>query len=135
MKNKKDNLRIILDNVKTIAVVGASSNKDRDSFKVMKFLQELGYKIFPVNPNIHNSSILGQECYPDLSAIKEKIDMVNVFRATEHIPSIANEAIKIKAKIFWTQEGLYSVEAEKIANNAGLKVIMDQCPKKILENK
>ena len=60
--------------------------------------------------------------------------MVDVFRAVEYIPSIVNEAIKIKAKIFWTQEGLYSEEAETIANNAGLKVVMDQCPKKILEN-
>ena len=134
MENKKDNLRSILDSVETIAVVGASSKQDRDSYKVMKFLQNFGFKIFPVNPNIHNIKILGQECYPDLLTIKERIDMVDVFRAVEYIPSIVNEAIKIKAKIFWTQEGLYSEEAETIANNAGLKVVMDQCPKKILEN-
>ena len=132
MKNNKHNLRLILDNVKTIAVVGASSKADRDSYRVMKFLKDFGYKIFPVNP--YNNRILGQECYPDLSTIKERIDMVDVFRAIEHIPRIANEAIKIKAKIFWTQEGLYCEEAEKIAKSAGLKVIMDQCPKKILEN-
>ena len=135
MKNKQGNLRLILDSIETIAVVGASSKPNRDSYKVMKFLQDFGYRIFPVNPNIHNIRILGQECYPNLSAIKERIDMVNVFRSIEHIPSIANEAIKIKAKILWTQEGLYSEEAEKIANNAGLKVIMDKCPKKILENR
>tara|TARA_Y100000768_G_C23388768_1_gene411904 strand:+ start:66 stop:473 length:408 start_codon:yes stop_codon:yes gene_type:complete len=134
MENKKDNLRSILDSVETIAVVGASSKQDRDSYKVMKFLQDFGFKIFPVNPNIHNIKILGQECYPNLLTIKERIDMVDVFRATEYIPSIVNEAIKIKAKIFWTQEGLYSEEAETIANNAGLKVVMDQCPKKILKN-
>tara|TARA_B100000989_G_scaffold19558_1_gene12872 strand:+ start:4296 stop:4703 length:408 start_codon:yes stop_codon:yes gene_type:complete len=134
MKNKKDNLRLILDHVETIAVVGASSNPERDSYKVMKFLQDFGYRIFPVNPNIQNTKILGQQCYPDLSAIKERIDMVDVFRAKEHISSIVDAAIKIKAKIFWTQEGLYSEEAETIASNAGLKVIMDQCPKKILEN-
>ena len=134
MKNTKDNLRSILDSVETIALVGASSKQDRDSYKVMKFLQDFGYKIFPVNPNIQNTRILGQKCYPDLSAIKERVDMVDVFRAIEHIPRIANEAIKIKATIFWTQEGLYSEEAETIASNAGLKVIMDQCPKKILEN-
>ena len=134
MKNKKDNLRLILDHVETIAVVGASSKPDRDSYRVMKFLQDFGYRIFPVNPNIHNTNILGQECFPDLSSIKERIDMVNVFRAIKYIPTIANEAIKIRAKIFWTQEGLYCEEAKKIANNAGLKVIMDQCPKKILEN-
>ena len=135
MENKKVNLRLMLHHVKTIAVVGASSKPDRDSYRVMKFLQDFGYRIYPVNPNIHNTRILGQECFPDLSSIKERIDMVNVFRAIEHIPSIASEAIKIKAKIFWTQEGLYSEEAETIAKNAGLKVIMNQCPKKILENK
>tara|TARA_Y100000768_G_scaffold5097_1_gene3619 strand:- start:94 stop:501 length:408 start_codon:yes stop_codon:yes gene_type:complete len=135
MKNKIDNLKLILDHVETIAVVGASNKTYKDSYKVMKFLKDFGFRIFPVNPNIHNTRILGQECYQTLSDIKQRIDMVNVFRAIEHIPSIANEAIKIKAKIFWTQEGLYSEEAETIANNAGLKVIMDQCPKKILENK
>ena len=135
MENKKDNLKLILDHVKTIAVVGASSKPNRDSYIVMKFLQDFGFKIFPVNPNIHNTRILGQECYPDLLTIKERIDMVDVFRAKEHIPSIANDAVKIKAKIFWTQEGLYCEEAETIANNAGLKVIMDQCPKKVLENR
>ena len=135
MKNNKDNLRLILNNVETIAVVGASSKPDRDSYKVMKFLQDFGYRIFPVNPNNQNTKILGQECHADLSTIKDRIDMVDVFRAIEHIPSIANTAIKIKAKIFWTQEGLYSEEAESIASNAGLKVVMDQCPKKILEDK
>ena len=135
MENKKDNLKLILDHVKTIAVVGASSKPNRDSYIVMKFLQDFGFKIFPVNPNIHNTRILGQECYPDLLTIKERIDMVDVFRAEEYIPSIANDAVKIKAKIFWTQEGLYCKEAETIANAAGLKVIMDKCPKKILENR
>ncbi len=132
MENKKENLKLILNHVETIAIVGVSSRPDRESYKVAKFLKDFGYRIFPVNPNIHDNRILGQECYQDLSSIKDSIDMVDVFRGVEHIPGIANEAIKIKAKIFWTQEGLYSEEAEKIANNAGLKVIMDQCPKKIL---
>ena len=134
MESKKENLKLILDHVKTIAVVGASSKPERDSYKVMKFLKGFGYRIFPVNPNIHNTRILGQECYPDLSAIKERIDMVDVFRAKEHIPSILNDAIKIKAKVFWMQEGLYCEEAETIGNSMGLRVIMNQCPKKILEN-
>ena len=134
MKNKKDNLRLILDHVETIAIVGASARPDRDSFRVMKFLLDFGYRIFPVNPNIHSNRILGQECYPDLSTINERIDMVDVFRDKDHISSIASEAIKIRAKIFWTQEGLYCEKAETMANNAGLKVIMNQCPKKILEN-
>ena len=134
MENKKANLKLVLDHVETIAIVGASNKPERDSYKVMKFLQDFGYRIFPVNPNILDARILGQECYPDLSAIKERIDMVDVFRAKEHIISILNDAIKIKAKVFWMQEGLYCEEAEKIGNNMGLKVIMNQCPKKILEN-
>ena len=130
----KDNLKLILDEVKSIAIVGISSNPDRDSYKVMKFLQDYGFKVFPVNPKLVNSKILDQECYSSLDAIEEKVDMVDVFRAIEHIPSIANEAINIKAKILWTQEGLYSEEAKYLGENAGLKVVMDQCPKKILKN-
>ena len=130
----KDNLKLILDKVKSIAIVGVSSNPERDSYKVMKFLQDYGFKVFPVNPKLVNSKILDQECYSSLDAIEEKVDMVDVFRAIEHIPSIANEAINIKAKILWTQEGLYSEEAKYLGENAGLKVVMDQCPKKILKN-
>ena len=130
----KDNLKLILDEVKSIAIVGVSSNPERDSYKVMKFLQDYGFKVFPVNPKLVNSKILDQECYSSLDAIEEKVDMVDVFRAIEHIPSITNEAINIKAKILWTQEGLYSEEAKYLGENAGLKVVMDQCPKKILKN-
>ena len=130
----QDNLKLILEEVKSIAIVGVSPNPERDSYKVMKFLQDNGFKVFPVNPKLVNSKIIDQECYSSLDAIEEKVDMVNVFRAIEHIPSIANEAIKIKAKILWTQEGLYSEEAKYLGENAGLKVVMDQCPKKILKN-
>ena len=127
-------LRSIFDEVQSIAIVGASSNPERDSYKVMKFLQDNGFDIFPVNPNLPNTRILGQKCYANLEAIEEKIDMVDVFRAIEYIPSIANETIKIKAKVLWMQEGLYSEEAESLAKNAGLKVVTNKCPKKILEN-
>jgi len=130
----QDNLKLILDEVKSIAIVGVSSNPERDSYKVMKFLQDYGFEVFPVNPNLINTKILGQECYSSLEAIEQKIDMVDVFRAKEYIPSITNEAIKIKAKILWTQEGLYSEEAESLGKNAGLRMVMNQCPKKILEN-
>ena len=116
----KDNLKLILDEVKSIAIVGVSSNPERDSYKVMKFLQDYGFKVFPVNPKLVNSKILDQECYSSLDAIEEKVDMVDVFRAIEHIPSIANEAINIKAKILWIQEGLYSEEAKYLGESAGL---------------
>ena len=130
----KDYLKLILDEVNSIAIVGASSNPERDSYKVMKFLQEYGFRVFPVNPNLANTKILGQECYSSLEAIKKNIDMVDIFRAIQYIPSITNEAIKIKSKILWTQEGLYSEEAESLGRKAGLTVVMNQCPKKILEN-
>ena len=130
----KDNLKSILDEVETIAIVGVSSNPDRDSYKVMKFLKDYGFEVFPVNPNLVNTKILGQECYQSLAAIEKKVDMVDIFRAAEYIPELTNEAIKIKAKILWTQEGIYSKEAASIGKNAGLLVVMDECPKKILEN-
>lgn len=130
----KNSLKLIFDEVKTIALVGASSNPDRDSYKVMKFLQDSGFEVFPVNPKLVSTKILGKECYSSLDSIEQPIDMVDVFRAVEYIPGIVNEAIKIKAKIFWTQEGLYSEEAESLGKNAGLKMVMDKCPKKILEN-
>ena len=130
----KNSLKLIFDEVKTIALVGASSNPNRDSYKVMKFLQDFGFEVFPVNPKLVSTKILGKECYPSLDSIEQPIDMVDVFRAVEYIPGIVNEAIKIKAKILWTQEGLYSEEAESLGKNAGLKVVMGKCPKKILEN-
>ena len=130
----KDFLRSMLLNVKTIALIGASSNPSRDSYKVMKFLIDRGYKVFPVNPNEANNSILGQECHSNLKSIKEKIDMIDIFRAKEFIFDITREAIELKVKIIWTQEDLIDEKAAKLGIDAGLSVIMDECPKKILEN-
>ena len=125
-------LKNILKSVQTIAIVGASSNKDRDSFKVMKNLIENGYKVFPVNPNESGKIILGQECFSDLEVIEEDVDMVDVFRAKEAILGVTKQAIKIGAKVIWMQEGIIHLEAQNLAKNAGLKVIMDRCPKKEL---
>tara|TARA_X000000368_G_scaffold77932_1_gene58217 strand:+ start:950 stop:1336 length:387 start_codon:yes stop_codon:yes gene_type:complete len=127
-----NNLKKILINVNTIAIVGASSNSEKDSFKVMKFLIDYGYKIFPVNPN--EISILGRKCYSSLKKIEEKIDMVDVFRAKNFVLDIAKETIKINADILWLQEGIVDEESYELANNAGLKVVMDECPKKVLED-
>ena len=123
-------IKEILETVKTIAIVGVSSKSDRDSYKVMKFLMKNGFKVFPVNPN--EKIILKQKCYSSLSEIKEKVDMVDIFRADEFILDLAKEAIEINANIFWTQEGIYNEQAEFITKRNGLKVIMDECPKKIL---
>lgn len=132
-KNYSDNfLKDILQEVKTIAVIGASSKKDRASYKVMKFLLEKGYKIFPVNPYELENKILGQKCHEDLYSIKNTVDMVNVFRANEAVLNISKQAIKIGAKVLWTQENIIHYEAAELAKNAGIKVVMDRCPKKEL---
>ena len=119
----------ILQEVKTVAIVGASARQERDSFKVMRSLIDNGYEVFPVNPNEEGSLILGQFCYKDLSSIQKKIDMVDVFRAEDAIMGIAKESIQIKAKVLWTQLGIVNEEASKLAKKAGLKVVMNRCPK------
>ena len=124
-------LKNILQEVKTIAIVGASPNPDRDSYKVMKFLIDYEYQIYPVNPN--ETNILGRKCYPDLESIEEKIDMVDVFRAEKFILDISKVAIKIGAKILWTQEGIIDEKAATLGKSSGLKVVMDKCPKKVLK--
>ena len=126
-------LNYLLKKVKTIAIVGASSNPQRDSYKVMEFLIDHGYKVFPVNPNESNRMILNQKCYSNLHDIKEKIDMVDVFRSSKYIFDIAKEAVSINAAILWTQEGVVDDKAADFAEKEGLIVIMDECPKKILE--
>ena len=126
------NLKKLLKETKNIAIVGASSNPERDSFKVMKFLMDYGYEIFPVNPKENN--ILGRRCYANLKEIEERIDMVDIFRANEFILAITNEAIEINANIIWSQEGIVDENAASLAKKSGLTVVMDKCPKKILES-
>ena len=122
-------IKEILDGVKTIAVVGASANQDRDSYKVMQALIQHGYQIFPINPNEEGNLILGQPCYADLSSVSGKIDMVDVFRAADVIMGVTKEAIAIGATVLWTQLDIINKEAAELAEQAGLKVIMDRCPK------
>ena len=128
-KYSDDFLIEILTSVKTIALVGASSNPERDSFKVMKVLLENEYKVFPVNPNEEGNPILGQLCYANLHSINQSVDMVDVFRATDAVLGISREAIDIGAKVLWTQLDIINKEAAELAQNAGLKVIMNRCPK------
>ena len=125
-------IRNILKEVQTIAVVGASSKKERDSFKVMQSLIENGYKVFPINPNESGKTILDLECLPNLEAVKENIDMVDIFRAHDAVMGVTKDAIKIGAKVLWMQEGIVHHEAANLANSAGLIVVMDRCPKKEL---
>ena len=122
-------IKKILKKVKTIAVVGASANQDKDSYKVMQVLIQHGYQIFPINPNEKGNLILGQPCYADLSSVSEKIDMVDVFRTADAVMGVTKEAIAIGAKVLWTQLDIVNQEASELAERAGLKVIMDRCPK------
>ena len=122
-------IKEVLDEVKTIAVVGASANQDRDSYKVMQALMQHGYEVFPINPNEVGNFILGQPCYADLSSVSRKIDMVDVFRAKDAVMGVTKEAIAIGASVLWTQLDIVHKEAAELAEKAGLKVVMDRCPK------
>ena len=124
----------ILKTINSIAVVGISSKEERDSYKVMKFLIERGYKVFPVNPNEEGEYILGRKCFKSLSDINDDVDMVNVFRKKEFVYDITHEAIKINAKVLWTQLDIFCEDSFNLAKNAGLKVVMNRCPKIELEH-
>lgn len=115
----------ILESCKTIAVVGLSPNESRPSNHVAAYLQFQGYKIIPVNPAA--KSILGETCYPDLLSIPVEVDVVDIFRRSEEVPQIVEDAIKIKARAIWMQEGIINKEAALKAEKAGLKVVMDKC--------
>ena len=118
-------IRRLLIGSKTIAVVGASPKPDRDSHQIAKLLIDAGYDVIPVNPAA--AEILGQKCFPDLKSIPRKIDIVNVFRAPEHVPPIADEAVAVKAECLWLQSGIEHADAAKKASDAGLYVIQDRC--------
>ena len=118
-------LKEILEEAKTIAVVGASPKPWRDSGRIAEFLVASGYKVFPVNPAYQE--VLGMKCYPDLKSIPERIDIVNVFRESSAVPEIVNEAIGIAAPTIWLQQGVINDAAAMEAEAAGMNVIMDHC--------
>lgn len=115
----------ILNQYRTVAIVGASPNPERPSYRVASYLMEHGYQVIPVNPNA--PVILGNTSYPDLSSIPEKIEVVDIFRKSEEVMPIVEEAIKIRAKVVWMQEGVINEEAAAKARDAGLLVVMDKC--------
>ena len=122
-------LQGILKSVKTIAMVGASPDKTKFSYGVLRVLSETGYDMIPVNPRPGLKEIRGMKVYPALNAIKRPVDMVEVFRKSEDLMSITEEAITIGAKVLWGQIGVVDFEAAKLAEEAGLQVVMHRCPK------
>ena len=122
-------LRRILSSVRTIAMVGASSNWNRPSYFVMKYLQGKGYRVIPVNPGTAGKEQLGEKIYASLRDIPEKVDMVDVFRASDQVGPVMDDAIAIGAKVVWMQLGVRNDEAAAKGEAAGLEVVMNRCPK------
>ena len=110
---------------KTIAVVGLSSNPARDSYQVARYLQSQGYRIIPVNPTIEEA--LGEKSYPDLKSVPEPIDMVDVFRRSDQVQPVVDEAIEVGARYIWMQDGVINEEAKAKAEAAGIPVVMNDC--------
>ncbi|HST19807.1 MAG TPA: CoA-binding protein [Blastocatellia bacterium] len=123
--NSDEVISNILDEAKTIAVVGISSDPSRPSYSVSRYMQTNGYRIIPVNPN--ETSVLGEKAYASLEDISEKIDLVDIFRRSDEAGHHVDEAIRIGARGVWLQEGVIDEAAARRALDAGLKVVMDRC--------
>lgn len=119
--------RKILSDCRTVAVVGVSPDAERPSHGVFCYLRDQGYRVIPVNPRFPR--ILGETCYPDLAAIPEKVDVVDVFRRSDDVPPIVEQAIAIGARAVWMQRGVVNEAAAGRAREAGLQVVMDKCIK------
>jgi predicted CoA-binding protein len=120
-----DELKKIYEETKTIAVVGASGDRMKPSHTVPRYLQREGYRIIPVNPK--GGEILGERVYTSLGEIDEPIDVVEVFRPSDETPGVARDAVAAGAKVLWLQEGISSEEADRIASEGGLQVVMNRC--------
>jgi len=127
---EKKEIRRILENCRTVAVVGISPKEDRPSYEVAFYLKSKGYRIIPVRPD--GEEILGEKIYRQLAEIPEEVevDVIDIFRKSEDVPPVVEEAIKRGAKVIWMQEGVIHLEAAAKAEKAGLKVVMDRCMKK-----
>ena len=120
-----DEIEKIIMESKSIAVVGMSNKLGRPSLTVASYLKGQGYRIIPVNPAIQD--VNGEKCYPDVTSIPEKVDVVDIFRKPEDVPPVVEEAIRIGAKAIWMQEGIINEDAARKAKEAGLIVVMDKC--------
>jgi uncharacterized protein len=120
-----EEIRALLTDARTVAMVGASSNPDKDSYGIMQKLQRVGYRVIPVNPR--EREVLGEKAYASLGDVPERVDIVDVFRRSEDTPAIADEAVKIGAKALWLQAGISNEDAAARAKAGGLIVVMDAC--------
>jgi len=123
--NSPEVIEEILENTRTIAVVGLSSNPNRPSYGVARYMQQMGYRIIPVNPN--EKEVLGERAYPSLAEVSEPIDLVNIFRRSEEAGHHVDEAIRLGARAVWMQDDVIDHEAARRALDAGLQVVMDRC--------
>ena len=130
MQNLKEDdnvMRDVLTNAKVIAVVGHSDKPERTSYRIAQFLQEIGYNVYPVNPLVNE--IDGQPSYSSLKDVPEPVDIVNVFRRSEYLSAIVDEAIAVNARTVWAQLGVYDQQSAQKALDAGLNIVMDACIK------
>jgi hypothetical protein len=127
LKEDDNVMRDVLTNAKVIAVVGHSDKPERTSYRIAQFLQEIGYNVYPVNPLVNE--IDGQPSYPSLKDVPEQVDIVNVFRRSEYLSAIVDEAIAVNARTVWAQLGVYDQQSAQKALDAGLNIVMDACIK------
>lgn len=118
-------MRRVLREARVIAVVGHSDKPHRTSYQIGQYLRQAGYTVYPVNPTV--DKINGQKCYASLADVPEPIDIVNVFRQSQHLAGVVEEAIAVGAKAVWAQLGVYDMKSRQIAKNAGIDIIMNQC--------
>jgi predicted CoA-binding protein len=128
-KNEEATLRKMLTETKTIALVGASPKPERPAHYVMQYLLQKGYDVIPVNPGLEGKELLGQKVYASLSSIPVPVDMVDIFRNSDAVLPIVDEAISIGAKSIWMQVGVVNEKAAQLAKDAGMDVVMNVCPK------
>jgi predicted CoA-binding protein len=124
-------IRAILSRPTTVAVIGCSDNPDRDSLRIAMLLRDKGFRVIPVNPQLKPDALidaLGERCYPDLASIPEAVEIVDVFRRSEFVAEVAEEAIAKGARVLWCQLGVIDLDAARRTQAAGLTVVMDRCP-------
>ena len=122
-------IKEILSKYKSIAMIGVSKDTKKTSTIVMKYMQKYGFKVFPINPKAKGQKILGEKVFEKITDIKEQVDIVDVFRPSSEAYGIAEDAVKIGAKVLWGQIGVINHDAARLAEEAGLKVVMNRCPK------